>query len=88
MNGLPPPRRPGPAVALGVLALHALLVLLWSRSTGHRWVEVVAPTTALQWVRLPPLPPAMPSKRRSLACRSRPPAACNMRSHRATMPTA
>ena len=83
MNGLPPPRRPGPAVALGVLALHALLVLLWSRSTGHRWVEVVAPTTALQWVRLPPLPPAMPTPATAQPPRHRTAAAAQMNGFRA-----
>ncbi len=62
MSGWPRTRRPGPVVALSVLALHGLLVLLWSRSLGQRWVEVAAPAAALQWVNLPPLPAVAPTR--------------------------
>jgi hypothetical protein len=48
-------------VAVVVLALHGLLLLMWSRSLAPRGAEVAAPAPTLQWVRLPPLPVAGPT---------------------------
>lgn len=73
MSDWPRTRRPGPAVVMAVLALHGLVVVLWSRSLGQRWVEVAAPAAVLQWVRLPPLPAAAPAPATAPTAPSLPP---------------